>query len=63
MIMLTVLYVLYFIDAIKNKFEDVHHRRGDDTGLKVFEYCVKKRTDKCNNAINMYASSDNLLLV
>ena len=45
-------FTMFSVALIAKKFEDVHRNRGDDTGMKVLEFCVKKRTDKCNNAIN-----------
>ena len=38
-------------DLIQKKYEDVHHSL-EDNGLKVLDFCVKKRTDHYNNLIN-----------
>ena len=49
----THLFINYFSDSdlIQKKYEDVHHSL-EDNGLKILDFCVKKRTDHYNNLIN-----------
>ena len=42
-----------YAELLMEKYAEVHHSR-DGTGIKTLDYCIKKKTDHYNNAINTY---------
>ena len=47
---------LFLVELIMQKYKTVHHSSNDSNGLKVLDYCVKKKTDAINNSINTWVT-------
>ncbi len=48
--------VAFRVASVVQEYRDTHHNTSSNGGLKILDYCVKKRTDQLNNSINTYVA-------